>query len=51
MFEKPLGLLDSLNYDISQMSGGMNVSYCMWLDIYRNNKLSQPYQVVVGRHA
>ena len=38
---KPISMLDSLNYNISQTSWSMKLRFYMWLDIRRSNKFTQ----------
>ena len=39
-----------LNYNILQMSGGMALNFCMWLDLDRSKKLILSIQISVARH-
>ena len=35
---RPIRMQDPLNYNVSKSSGGIKVSFCIWLDIHRSNK-------------
>ena len=37
------GLEDSLNYNTSQTSYGMKLSFCMWPDTYRSKRFTQSF--------
>ena len=47
----PIRMLDSLSYNISQKSRSIKLNFFMWLDIHKNSKFTQPFQVGVFRHA
>lgn len=47
---RPIIMHYSWNLIISQTSRGMNLILCMWIDIYRRNKLNWSFQVDLVRH-
>ena len=47
----PIRMQDSLNYNISQTTWGLNLNFCMWLDIHGSNKFAQTFRVGVVEHA